>query len=42
VWPVSRIYNEEQVPLRESLEMALGRVGLCEVAVSLGGLEPGN
>jgi hypothetical protein len=34
---VPRIYNEEQLRLREGLEMAIRRVGgSCEMAASLG------
>jgi hypothetical protein len=34
---VPRLYNEEQLPLRDSLETALRIIGgLCEMAASLG------
>jgi hypothetical protein len=38
---VPRLYSEEQMLLRESLETAVRRVvGWCEMAVSLRGHEP--
>jgi hypothetical protein len=40
---VRRLYNEDQLPLRESLESAVRSVGgWCEMAASLRGREPGN
>jgi hypothetical protein len=43
VQSVPRLHNKDQLPLRESLEMALRRVGgSCEMATSLQGHEPGN
>jgi hypothetical protein len=43
VWSVTRLYNEDQLPLRESLETAARRVGgWCEMAFTLRGHEPGN
>jgi hypothetical protein len=39
---VPRLYNEDQLPLRESLETAIGRVGgWCEMAASLREVSPG-
>jgi hypothetical protein len=40
---VSRLYKEDQLPLRQSLDMAVRRLGVwCEIAVSLRGREPGS
>jgi hypothetical protein len=40
VRPVPRLYNEDQLPLRASLETAVRRVGgRCEMAASLGAEE---
>jgi hypothetical protein len=40
---VPKLYNEEQLPLQESLEMAVRTVGRwCEMAASLRGREHGN
>jgi hypothetical protein len=40
---VLRLYNEDQLPLRVSLETAVRRVGCwCEMAASLRGREPGS
>jgi hypothetical protein len=37
VWSVQKLYTEAQLPLEESLEMAVRRVeGWCEMATSLG------
>jgi hypothetical protein len=37
------LYNEDQLPLQESPEMAVRRVGdWCEMAASLGGCELGS
>jgi hypothetical protein len=43
VQSVPRLYNEDQLPLRESPETAVRRVGgWCEMAASLRGREPGR
>jgi hypothetical protein len=43
VWSMLRLYNEDQLPLQGSLEMAVRRVrGWCEMATSLQGHEPRN
>jgi hypothetical protein len=43
VWSVPRLYNEDQLPLRQSLETIVRRVGSwCEMAASLRGREPGS
>jgi hypothetical protein len=43
VWSVPRLYNEGQLPLRESPETAVRREGgWCEMAASLRGHEPGS
>jgi hypothetical protein len=43
VLPVPRLYNEDQLPLRTSLETAVRREGgRCEMAVSLRGREAGS
>jgi hypothetical protein len=35
LWSMPRLYNEEQLPLRESPETVVGRVGgWCEMAAS--------
>jgi hypothetical protein len=40
---ISRLYKKDQLPLRESLEMAVRRVeGWREMAISLRGREPGS
>jgi hypothetical protein len=40
---VPGLYNEDQLPLRDSLETRVRRVGgWCEMAASLRGLEPGS
>jgi hypothetical protein len=40
---VPMLYNEEKLPLRDSLETAVRRVGgSCELAASLQGREPGS
>jgi hypothetical protein len=40
---VPRLYDEDQLPLQESLESAVRRVGgWCEMAVSLRGRELGS
>jgi hypothetical protein len=37
VWSMPRLYNEDQLPVEESLETAVRRVGgWCEMAGSLG------
>jgi hypothetical protein len=43
VQSVLKLYNEEQLRLQENLETAVRRVGgLCEMAASLRGHEPGS
>jgi hypothetical protein len=43
VWPMPSLCKEGQLPLRESLETAVRRVGgWCEMAASLHGCEPGS
>jgi hypothetical protein len=43
VWSLPRLYNEDQLSLRKSLEMAVRRVGIWyEMAASLQGREPGK
>jgi hypothetical protein len=40
---VPSTYNEDQMPLRKSLETVVRRVGRwCEIAASLQGCEPGS
>jgi hypothetical protein len=40
-WSMPRLYNEGHLPLEESLEMAVRRVGgWCEMVTNLRGSEP--
>jgi hypothetical protein len=43
VLSMPRLYNEDQLPLRDSLETAVRKVGgWCKMAASLRGREPGS
>jgi hypothetical protein len=42
VLSVPKLYNEDHLPLRDSLETTVRRVGCCKMAASLRGREPGS